>query len=247
MDVPQRSMSNKRSTSKYIKGLAVAFLLPLSFYVLAKVLRKDQLSMPAYFIAEKVDSSVIDGKKVYDTTFHQVGELQGTNQFGDAVALNKDLQGKILLVDFIFTTCPTICPQLTRNMKMLVKAYRRTPMANNDTIVQFISITVDPERDSAGALFAYAKRNGVDMNHWWFLTGDKKTLYNYARNELHLATPDGNGGADDFIHSQQFVLIDRNRHIRGYYDGLDSQSIGRCAFDIGRLNMERGRKRGENR
>ncbi len=232
-------MSSKKSTSRYITGLAVAFLLPLSFYILAKVLRKDQLNMPAYYIADRVDSSMVKGKKMYDTTFHKVSELSGINQFGDNVLLNKDLPGKILLVDFFFTNCPTICPELTRNMKMLERAYRRTPMANNDTIVQFISITVNPERDTAGALFAYAKRFGVDMNHWWFITGDKKTLYNYARSELHVSTPDGNGGADDFIHSQQFVMIDRNRHIRGYYNGLDSQSVGRCAFDIGRLNMEK--------
>ena len=199
--------------------------------------------MPRYYVADRVDSTVKDGRKVYDTTFHTVGELSAINQFGDKVSLNKDLPNRILLVDFFFTNCPSICPQLTRNMKLLQKAYRRTPMSENDTIVQFISITVNPERDSFPALHDYAKRFGVDMDHWWFITGDKKELYNYARHELHVVAPEGDGGADDFIHTEQMVLIDRDRHIRGYYNGLDSVSLGHCAFDIGRLNMEKKHKK----
>jgi protein SCO1/2 len=112
-------------------------------------------------------------------------------------------------------------------------------MMKNDTIVQFISLTVNPERDSFPALFDYAKRYGADMNRWWFLTGNKKDLYRYARQQLHVSAPEGNGGAEDFIHTEQFILLDRERYIRGYYNGLDSQEVGRCAFDIGRLNMEK--------
>lgn len=236
-------MSNKQSTTRYILGLAVAFLLPLSFYIIARVLHKDQLNMPGYYIADRVDSTQQNGKMHYDTTFHRVAELSGINQFGDTVHLNKDLSNRILVVDFFFTNCPNICPQLTRNMGMLQRAYRRTPMSENDTIVQFISITVNPERDSARALFAYAKRFNADMNHWWFVTGNKKDLYNYARHELHVVAPDGDGGADDFIHTEQMVLIDRDRYIRGYYNGLDSLEVGKCAFDIGRLNMQKKRRK----
>jgi len=198
--------------------------------------------MPGYFIADRVDSSIVAGKKVYDTTFHKVAELNAINQFGDKVGLNRDLPNRILVVDFFFTTCPSVCPQLTRNMKLLQNAYKRTPMSNNDTIVQFVSITVNPERDTFQALFAYAKHYGADMNRWWFITGNKKDLYHYARQELHVAAPDGDGGADDFIHTEQLVLIDRQRHIRGYYNGLDSASVGKCAFDIGRVNMEKDKK-----
>ncbi len=199
--------------------------------------------MPGYYIAEGTDSAMVNGKISHDTIYHKVAEFNGVNQFGDHVALNKDLPNRILVVDFFFTTCPSVCPQLTRNMKLLQNAYHRTPMSNNDTIVQFISITVNPERDSFPALFDYARRFGADMNRWWFMTGDKKVIYNYARHELHVAAPEGDGGADDFIHTEQMVLLDRERHIRGYYDGLDSVSLGKCAFDIGRLNMEKKHKK----
>lgn len=232
-------MNKKSNIIKYSLGLAVAILLPLSFYIIAKVLKKDQINMPRYYVADRVDSHQVDGKMVYDTIFHKTAELEAINQFGDHVGLNKDLEGKIVVVNFFFTTCPTICPRLTRNMKLLQNAFRPTPMKKNDKSVQFVSISVNPERDTAHALFEYAKKYNADMNSWWFLTGDKKALYNYARNELHLVSPEGNGGADDFIHSQQIVLLDVDRNIRGYYNGLDSLEIGKCAFDIGQLNMEK--------
>jgi protein SCO1/2 len=232
-------MNKKNNFIKYSLGLAVAIVLPLSFYIIAKVLKKDQIHMPRYFVADGVDSQLVDGKMRYDTVFHRTAELEGINQFGDHVGINKDLEGKIVVINFFFTTCPTICPQLTRNVKMLQNAFRPTPMKKNDKAVHFVSITVNPERDSSHVLFEYAKKYKADMNSWWFLTGDKKALYNYARNELHVVSPEGNGGADDFIHSQQIVLLDADRNIRGYYHGLDSLEVGKCAFDIGQLNMEK--------
>lgn len=222
-------------TTKLILGITVAVVLPFSFYILAKVLKKDQLQMPHYYIADSAN-----GK---DTVFHRVADLEGINQFGDRVSLNKDLQGRMLAVDFFFTNCTTVCPTLTKNMKWLSSAFKKTPMARNDTLVQFISITVDPVRDTFQALRSYADRYGADGNRWWFITGDKKKLYDWARNELHLSVPDGNGGADDFIHTEQIVLLDKDRNIRGYYNGLDSLALGRCAYDVGLLEMEKKHKK----
>lgn len=232
-------MTKKNNSGKFFLGLAVAVVLPLSFYIIAKALKKDKIVMPRYYIADRVDSQEVAGKMTYDTVFHKTAELQAINQFGDQIGINKDLNGRILVVNFFFTTCPSVCPQLTRNMKMLQNAFRPTPMKKNDKAVHFVSITVDPGRDTAQALFDYAKRYKADMNSWWFLTGDKKALYNYARHELHVVAPEGDGGADDFIHSQQLVLIDADRNVRGYYNGLDSLEVGKCAYDIGQLNMEK--------
>ena len=187
--------------------------------------------MPRYYVADSTNGR--------DTIFHKVGELQGINQYGDQVALNKDLKGRMLVVDFFFTTCPSICPRLTHHMRKLSDAFKRTPMARNDTLVQFISITVDPGRDTFQALRAYADRYGADGNRWWFITGDKKKLYDWARTQLHLSVPDGDGGADDFIHTEQITLIDADRNIRGYYNGLDSLDAAKCAQDIGLLAMEK--------
>lgn len=237
-------MADKRNNYRFIIGLAVALLLPLSFYMVAKLMGKDQIHMPRYYVADRVDSTRKGGREVYDTVFHHTADLQAVNQFGDRISLNQDLKDRILVVNFFFTTCPGICPRLTRNIHLLQKAYNRTAMKRNDTIVHFVSITVNPERDSVPALRAYAARYDADFNRWWFLTGDKKALYNYARNELHLATPQGDGGADDFIHSEQLVLLDRDRNIRGYYNGLDTAELQRCANDIGLLYLEKkkGRK-----
>ena len=200
---------------------------------------KDKLNMPHYFVADKVDTHLVKGQLKEDTVFHKAADLQGINQFGDHVSLNKDLPGKILLVNFFFTTCPSICPRLTRNIKKIQKAYRPTPMKDNKDLIQFISITVNPERDSAKVLFEYAKKYEVDMNYWWFITGDKQTLFNYAKQELHLFGGDGNGGIEDFDHTQQLVLLDADRNIRGYYDGLNEDDIRKCADDIGKLTMEK--------
>lgn len=235
--------SKSKKNRSFILGIAVALLLPLSFYVIAKVLKKDQIAMPRYYVVDKVGQKEVEGKMVPDTTFHRAADLVLTNQLGERISLNEDLKGKILVLDFIYTDCPTVCPRLTRNMAMLQRAFRRTAQHQNDTIMQLVSISVTPERDSVPRLRAYAERFGANHDHWYFMTGDKQQIYNYIRNEVGLSAGQGDGGADDLIHTQSFVLLDRDRNIRGVYDGLDSLSVGNCAHDIGLLAMEKKHKK----
>lgn len=192
--------------------------------------------MPGQYRIERIDAN--NGKP--DTIYHQVSELTLTNQFGQQVSLNKDYKNKILVIDFFFTTCNSTCPQLTRSMKLLQTSFRKNPKKETslDSIVQFISITVNPERDSFPALRAYADHYGVNHDTWTFLTGDKRTIYNFARNELGVTTGPGDGGAEDFIHSDKLVLLDKDRIVRGYYSGLNDTDIRKCADDIVLLNME---------
>ena len=231
-------MSNKNLHKRFIGGLAVALLLPLSFYITTKVLSKDKIFLPDYFVADSVDSVMEDGKMVYDTTFHQVADVELTNQFGETISLNKDFNDKILVVNFFFASCPTVCPKLTRHVKMLEKAFRK-----NDTTVHLVSITVDPENDSFPVLRRYADANGINHDDWTFLTGKREIIYNYAYNELHVIMGKGGEGVDDFIHTQKLVLLDKERHIRGYYDGLDTAELRRCADDIILLTLEKKRKK----
>ena len=238
-------MSKNNFGNRFILGLAVAFLLPLSFYMIARLLSKDKIHLPAHYGVERVEETVVDGKQVADTIYHKVGDISLTNQLGDNFTTNGTLGGRILVINFFFTTCPTICPKLTGNTWLLQRAFRRNPKIENglDQAVHFISISVDPANDTVQALRAYADRYKADHDRWWFATGDKKSIYDFARNELKLVTGPGDGGADDFIHSQKLVLIDAKRYIRGYYDGLDTADVKRCADDIVLLTMEKEKKR----
>ncbi len=234
-------MSKKRSNGKFLLGFAVAVLLPLSFYLVVNQLSKGKIKMPGHYKVDRIDSVITDGKVTEDTVFHRVADIELTNQLGQKVSINNSLKGKIVVIDFFFTTCPSICPQLTSNMKRLQTSFRKDPKkeASLDTIVQFISITVNPERDTFQAMRAYADRFGANHDHWWFLTGDKKAIYNYARSELGVTVGPGDGGADDFIHTEKMVLLDRDRYIRGYYAGLDVADVNKCADDIILLTLER--------
>ena len=219
---------------KYSIGIVIAAAVPLSFFLATP---SGKLKIPAFYRADKITKTVKDGKEVQDTVFHRVGDIMLTNQLGQKVSLNKDLRGKILVIDFIFTTCPTICPQLSANMKEIQKAY----IKKNPELVQFISISVDPERDSVPALRAYADRYNADHDRWWFLTGSKDSIFNYAKNELGLLLDDADVPGD-FMHSKQMVLLDTFRNIRGYFDGLDKRETKKVADDIYILNVEKRKK-----
>lgn len=224
--------SNK--TIKFILGIMIAAAVPLSFFFITRHFSDGKLKIPAYYRPEKINSSIVDGKKVNDTIFHQVKDLQLTNQLGKQISLNKDLKGKILVIDFIFTSCPTVCPRLSANMNEIQKAY----IKKNPDLVQFISISVDTKRDSVPALRAYANRFNADHDRWWFCTGNKDSIFDYAKNELGLNL-DYADTPDDFVHSQQMVLLDTARNIRGYFDGLDRKATGKIADDIYILNIEK--------
>jgi protein SCO1/2 len=229
----------KKSNNKFLIGLAVALLLPLSFYLVISWLSKSKVPhLPKYQIVERITP---DG----DTIYHKTADIELINQFGEKVSLNKDLKGKMLVVNFFFTRCETICPKMSGNMYMLQKAFKKDNKKENslDTAVQFISITVDPSNDSVPVIRSYADKYRANPDHWWFLTGDRTAIYNFARNELHITMQPGDGGADDFIHSQKMVLIDTARYVRGYYDGTDTADVIRCADDVVILTKQKNKKK----
>ncbi|MBL7684203.1 MAG: SCO family protein [Flavipsychrobacter sp.] len=201
---------------------------------------KDKMpKLPKYYIAEGYDAAN------RDSIYHQVADIILTNQFGEHVSLNNDLKGKMVLVNFFFTNCPTVCPQISNNMEMLQDAFKKDPKKKTtlDTAIHFISISVDPERDSFPALRKYADRYKANPDHWWFLTGDRQAIYNFARKQLFVTMQEGTGGMDDFIHSEKLVLLDSNRYIRGYYNGRDTADIIRCADDIVILTRQKKKKK----
>lgn len=229
-------MLSKRKSKGFLIGIAVAILLPLSFFLYYNDSVTHAIKIPKYYRPVAIDSHEVKGKMVYDTTFHKLNGIKLVNQLGQEVDLNKDLKGKILLINFFFTRCPSVCPMLTDHISVVLRSFNK----KNTDIVQFISISVDPN-DSVPALRAYADKYTTQHDRWWFLTGNKDSIYNYAKNELGLKleaeTP------DDFIHSQQVVLVDSFRNIRGYYDGLDVNSISKVGDDIILLKLEKRKKK----
>lgn len=217
--------------------MMLAVLVPLTGYLIVDHYGRDVVPIPRYYIPEKVDTIDKNGTITYDTTFHVVKDLALTNQMGQQVSLN-DLPNKVILVNFFFTSCPSICPKMMANLEKVQQAY-----VKNDTLLQLVSITVDPERDSSEQLRMYGVKKGINPDNWWLVTGNKKEIYDWARNEVFVSVTQGDGGPDDFIHTEKLVLLDKDHHIRGYYDGLDSNAVRRCANDIAVLHLEKDKHR----
>ncbi len=222
----------------------LAALLPLISYFVVKRYSETAVQMPRHYFYDTVNVSVKNGKELTDTIWHTLADFSLVNQLGDSVSW-KDLKGKIVIADFFFTHCPTICPLMTRNMKRLQESIHNGQRVGDRTNkkIHFLSFSIDPERDSVERLKYWADRFQVNPEQWWLLSGDKKTIYDFAINEVKLGTIDGKGIDTSFIHSEKFVLIDSNRHVRGYYNGLDSVSLARLSGDIVLLTMEKDPKK----
>lgn len=192
--------------------------------------------MPGHYVVERVDSTRVNGKMHYDTVYHRLADFRLINQLGHPVSL-ADIPGRIVVADFFFTSCPSICPRLTQSMRSIQVAY-----AKNDTALHLLSFTVDPEHDSVPRLKRYADQYHADHDTWWFLTGGKDTIYRLARKEFFVPVADGETGMNDFIHTEKLVLIDKYHYIRGYYDGTDSNAVKKCINDIALLMLEKERK-----
>lgn len=227
-------------SKKALLSLCLVALLPIVSYLIVKTASDDAVIMPRRYFADSVINKVVDGKSFTDTVWHRLKNITLVNQLGDTVSLD-DINGSIIVADFFFTRCPSICPTLTKNMKELQDAMKMkdTRRKLDSSNVRFISFTVDPQRDTPEVLKRYADRYAVNHDTWWFLTGEKQKIYDYALNELKLGLQDGNGVDTNFIHTDKFVLIDKYRNVRGYYSGLDSASMSKLAEDLTLLMLEK--------
>ena len=165
------------------------------------------------------------------TKNHRIADFSLTNQDGETFN-SKNLEGKFYVTDFFFTTCPTICPDMSSQLQRVQKKY-----SNLDDFL-IISHTVQPEIDSPEVLKEYAELYEADTKRWIFLTGDKKTIYDLARKSYFAAVTEGDGGVDDFIHTENFVLVDKEKRIRGFYDGTSAKSVDQLIVDIEILAQE---------
>ena len=226
---------------KALLGLCVAVLLPVFCYLVLKYASERAVDMPRRYLLDTVITRVEKGKEVNDSIWHRSKNIRLVNQLGDTVSLY-DNPGKIIVADFFFTSCRSICPILTHNMARLQQSFIKGGDVRNkiDTsIVQFLSFTVDPDRDSVPVLKNYADHFGVQHDNWWMLTGSRDSIYRFAFEELKVDKFSEEPVSPDFVHTSRYVLLDKDRVVRGYYNGLDSVSIGKLARDIGLLMLEK--------
>jgi protein SCO1/2 len=166
---------------------------------------------------------------------HTIADFKMTNQKGEIIT-SKDWEGKIIVVDFFFTHCPTICPKMTRSLKTVQQRIL------NDDQIEINSFSVDPERDSVKRLAFYASQFEIKNDNWNLLTGSKKDIYRLARKSFLVVATDGDGGPNDFIHSDKLVLIDTQKRIRGFYDGTNDSEITQLIKDIRKLQTEANKR-----
>lgn len=209
------------------KFLILLFLLtfPSVLYVVLTTGKHSFVRLPYY--GEKM---LADNGK--DTIYHSIPSFKFVNQNGDTIS-DKTYDGKIYVADYFFTTCKTICPKMTSE---LIRVQEKFAYTNG--MVQILSHTVNPENDSVPVLKAYANMVHADQKMWSFVTGDKKQLYDLARNGYLLNALEGDGGPDDFIHSELFILVDKEKHIRGIYDGTKITDVSKLIDGIKVLMAE---------
>jgi len=175
----------------------------------------------------------ISSNDVLLDTFHRISPFKLLNQEGESIT-EKSFKDKIYVVDFFFTVCPGICPKMTANMKELQDAF----LKDNDVLL--LSHSVTPERDSVPVLKRYAENKGILSHKWHLVTGTQQEIYRLGRKDYFIEEDLGlDKEEDDFLHTENFVLIDKNRHIRGIYNGLNKTSIKQLITDIKTLKKEK--------
>lgn len=183
-----------------------------------------------------LNSEMVDPELLRIGMGHKIGEFSFKNQEGKSIAL-KDVKGKVFVAEYFFSTCKTICPIMNTQMQRVQRAY-----AGNEK-VKIVSFTVDPETDTQDRLYKYAQDHGAQSDQWHFLTGNKAALYRLARRSFFVLKPaevenQGDVGSD-FIHTNNFVLVDQQLRIRGYYDGTSEKEVGNLIEDIQHLLDEK--------
>ncbi|MBS1653741.1 MAG: SCO family protein [Bacteroidetes bacterium] len=231
-------------TRKSFLSLLLALVVPVVCYFIVKALTDKAVVMPRHYYADSIVSKTVKGKLVTDTIWHKLPDIELTNQLGKKITWDS-MKGKVVVADFFFTHCPTICPRLTLNMKRLQESITNSQKVGDTKpdFLQFLSFSIDPERDSVEALKRWADRFQINPEAWWLLTGSKKEIYDLSENDMKIGLQDGHGIDSDFIHTDLMVLVDTNRIVRGYYHGLDSASLSQLSKDIIFLTLEKDKSK----
>ena len=214
-------MGSKKAITIFIIIASSAILYTYFF-----LLRSDE-RLPIYQPSQ-INPALVDPSLLSEDD-HRILDFTLINQLGDTVSLS-DVEGSILIVDFFFTRCATICPLLTSNLKLI---HDRLPDG-----VRILSHSVTPIADSVSVISSYADKYGANPSLWWFLTGRKDEIYKLARKSYFACLDEGDGGYQDFVHTENVVLVDKQGRLRGFYDGTKEEDISQLYLDLERLIEE---------
>ena len=243
--------------------MILALLIPLVSYFIIKQLSTDAVHIPKPVYEDSTISKVVKGKIEKEIIWHQIPDFKLTNQEGNEVSLHDmvrvdpetgDTVPKIIVANFFFTHCATICPGMTMNIKKLQESIKKSEKVGDRSadFVQFLSFSVDPDRDSVVALKKWADRFQLNPYNWWLLTGEKKTIYDLSLKHMSLSIQDPEGVDTGFFHTDIVVLIDRNRVIRmprdefgnpRPYHATEEKDLIKLSEDIVLLMLEKDKKK----
>ena len=212
----------------------IFILLALGFFCLVFIFtnqKKEVFKVLPILGNHRLDTSMVNNVEQIDTLYHSIPAFRFIDQDGRSVNQSV-VKNKVYVADFFFTTCQTICPVMSKQLDRVYKAYSDNPQ------VMILSHTVDPETDSPEQLKKYALDLNANTSRWIFLTGEKADLYRQARTGYLLNADEGDGGHEDFIHTQNFALVDKKGRIRGFYDGTLTDEVDQLITDIGFLLQE---------
>ena len=180
-----------------------------------------------------VATKTVNGQTVTDTVYHTIPDFKAVNQYGDSIK-SINLDDNIYVADFFFTTCPSICPVMHRNMLKVYQEFKDMPD------LKIISYTIDPRHDSVAVLKNYADKLGIAGNRWWLLQGNKEEIYQLSSS--YLVTSPTEDAKEKFIHDGFFILVDKQKHIRGQYNGTSPEEVDKLIADIKILKAEAEQK-----
>lgn len=212
-----------------MKRLIPAALVTFIGILIAYFMIKDK-TLPIYNPSD-LNPKLVDESVQGVTQLHRVGEFSLIDQTNNKIT-EEHFKNKVYITDFFFVTCPTICPKMATQMSRVYDEFK-----DNKGIL-FLSHTVMPVKDSVPVLKEYADKLNIDNNKWKFVTGDKKQIYSLARKTYFAAVTEGDGGVEDFIHTENFILVDKEKRLRGFYDGTSEKDINRLIDDIYTLLKE---------
>jgi len=209
---------------KKVLILGLLLLVPIFLFLFLKGFGTNHYSLPTYYpaIDEATELPVV---KNGDTVFQKIPDFRLVSQEGKTTT-QADLNNSVYVANFFFASCRDICKKMSVQMVRVNEAYRDNPQ------VKLVSYTVDPERDSVTVLKQYAEMYQADPAKWLFLTGPKKDLYTLAQNGYKVSAMQAPGNVPDFIHSEKLILVDKEKHVRGIYDGTNAQDVDRLITEI---------------